>query len=302
MRMRLFIRVTRIAAPLALAAASACAFFFPLAFDNLGETRVRALCHFAFTCCTPIERQLFSNAPHRDEGACVDETLEDQSIGFLLTIDTLAKDAVARGTAVYDGEAAERCSRVQLDAINQCDVDKLVDASGNFDFNRLLFLTDSADPECLALAQRNYVRGQVDDGDECLSSFDCKDFGACVQDPDDVGDVITTAGTCIVPHAEGDDCEDGVGCQPGLQCVNEGAAFTCEQLEPAADGEPCGGDADCESGNCETTIGNGECIFAGGACVDDADCPPDDFCNGDFTDECAPANEVSVEVCDGKDA
>jgi hypothetical protein len=297
------VRMGRIVAPLTLAAASACVFFFPFSHENLGETRVRALCHFAFACCTPIERQLFSNAPHRDEGACIDETLEDQGIGFLLNIDALAKDAVSRGAAVYDGEAAERCTKPQLDAINQCDVEKLVDAAGNFDLTRFVFLTDASDPECVALASRNYVRGQVDDGDECFSSFDCKDFGNCVLDEEDVGEVITTRGSCVVPHAEGDECDDGVACQPGLACVADGdGTLTCEESEPAADGEPCAIDADCESGNCEEVIGNGTCLFGGEPCVDDVDCATEgDVCNGEFVDECAPVDEVSVEVCDGKD-
>lgn len=292
----------RVAAPLALVAvaASACAFFFPLSHDNLGETRVRALCHFAFACCTPIERQLFSNAPHKDEGACVDETLEDQGIGFLLNIDALAKDAVDRGTAVYDAEAAERCSRPLLDAMNQCDVEQLVNASGAFDLNRFLFLTDSDDPECIALAGRNYVRGNVGDGDECFSSFDCEDFGECIPDPDDAGDVITTRGSCIIPHGEGDACDDGVGCQPGLSCVNEGGELTCEEVEPAGDGEACEFDTDCESGNCEDVVGGGTCDLTGLPCVDDDDCPGD-FCNGEVFGECAAAADVSVEICNGPD-
>ena len=292
--------VVRIAPPLALAAASACAFFFPLAHDNLGETRVRAICHFAFACCTPIERSIFFNAPHRDEGACIDETLEDQGTGFLTAIDAQAKDAVARGTAVYDGEAAERCSRAQLDAVNSCDVEKLVDPSGGINFSALIFLADPNDPECVALATRNYVRGQVDNDDECLSSFDCKDFGSCVHDPDE-SDTLTTKGACVAQHAEDDDCSDGVPCQPGLACVGNGEAITCEQIEPAADGEPCSVGTDCESGNCQETIGDGTCIIAGGACVDDQDCPPDDFCNGDFTQECAAAQDVSIEICNGRD-
>jgi hypothetical protein len=295
-------RSAQLAAPLLLAGVSACAFFFPFGYDNLAETRVRAACHFAFTCCTPIERGLFFDAPHRDEGTCVDETLEDESIGFIAVLDQLAKDAVSRGTAVYDADAAERCSRPVLDAVNACDVDQLTNAAGQIDGLRVLFLTDVSDPECTALAGRNYVRGQVGDGDDCESSFDCEDFGECVVDPEERAETLTTKGSCVTPHAEGDECDDGVGCQPGLSCIPDAeGTFTCEQLDPQEDGEPCEDDPDCESGNCATIIGDGACEFSGNPCVDDVDCEPGEFCDGDLTFECAPAEEVSVEICDGLD-
>lgn len=296
-------RTTRVLmAIVAVATVSACAFFFPFGHENLGETRVRAICRFAFACCTPIERQLFANAPFKDEGACVAETLEDQGFGaFVLNIDTLAREAVSRGAAEYDGEAAERCARPQLDAVNTCDVEKLVDSQGQFDFTRFFLLADPGDPECAALASRNYVRGLVDDGDECFSDFDCKDFGLCVDEEGADEDTITTKGECRVPHAEGEECDDGKGCQPGLSCLpdQDAGAVTCQANEPGDEGDDCFVDADCASNVCEESIGGGACLSNGADCVDDVDCPPGDFCNGEFVRTCGAANEISVEVCNG---
>ena len=276
---------------------ASCNFLSPFAPDQLSETRVRALCKVAFGCCTPIERQLFANAPFKDEGACVAESLEDAGLGFLVTIDTQAKDAVDRGAAEFDSEAAERCTRPQQDAVDQCDIEQLVDATGGFDLERLILLTDDSDPECVALAVRNYTRGLVDDGDDCLSDFDCADFGTCVPDPDDVGEVLTTEGTCKALVAEGEDCSEA-GCLPGLQCALEGADLECQEIDLKGDGESCFVDGECESNNCADTIVDGTCID-GTPCVVDEQCGDDDFCFGDEVSECAGAGDVSVEICDG---
>lgn len=281
-----------------LALGASCNLLSPLSPDQLGETRIRAICHLAFGCCTPIERQLFANAPFKDEGACVAESLEDAGLGFLLAIDAEAKDAVDRGAAEIDSEAAERCTQPQLDAVNQCEIDKLVDANGDFDLNRLVFLTDADDPECVALAARNYTRGLVDDGDDCLSDFDCKDFGACVLDPDDV-DVLTTKGTCKALVGEGDDCSDA-GCLPGLVCTaGAGANPECQQIDLKPEGEACFGDGECNSNNCADVIVDGTCFGDGTPCVADEQCVPGDFCAGQSTSECAAAADKTLEICDG---
>ena len=293
-------RIAGACAALAVTAGSACALLFPLNFYALGETRVRAICHVAFACCTPIERQLFANAPFKDEGACVAEGLEDSGFGFILNLDALAKDAVDRGAAEYDAEAAERCSRAQLDAVNACDVEALVDASGNFDLAGLILLTDRDDPECVALASRNYVRGLVDDGDECFSDIDCADFGTCVVEPPDDGEaLLTVAGECLTPHAEGDACDDGAGCQPGLACAPGGDGLECQEIDLLDDGDPCTNDFECASGACEDVIVDGTCLTSGAACVDDDDCGDGDFCVGELSSTCAAADGVSVEICDG---
>src|SRR5688572_1053325 len=157
-----------------LVSGTSCGLFFPFGLDALAETRIGAICHFVYACCTPIERAVFTGAPpFRDEGACKAELAEDASFGAFVTIDQQAKDAVARGAATYDGEAAERCSRGQLEAVNSCNPDAVFNAGGQADFVRLLFLVDPADAECVALAQRSFTIGNVGDGDECFSNIDC---------------------------------------------------------------------------------------------------------------------------------
>ena len=69
--------------------------------DGLGDTRIRAACHFAFACCSPTERSLFDPVDFKDEGTCVDETERQGSILFALA--QQAQDALARttGTVPY---------------------------------------------------------------------------------------------------------------------------------------------------------------------------------------------------------
>ena len=276
----------------------ACGALFPFAVDNLGDTRLRALCHFAFSCCTPVERSLFANAPFKDEGTCVSEASQD-GVGGLFAIDQEAKDAVDRKKATYDADKAEKCSRDSLDAINQCKSDKLFSGTSP-DFDRVLLLVDSKDPVCVALAARDFTTGTVKDGDDCLSSFDCADFGSCVKA--DGNTDITTKGSCKALHKEGADCSDGVQCQPGLACTvpAAGGTPTCATPKPKAEGEDCNGNNDCASGNCAITFDNGLCFDAGTPCTSDADCDATDFCDGAQSEKCGPAITVKIEVCNGQ--
>jgi hypothetical protein len=257
---------------LIVGAAAACGLFAPLGLDALADTRVNALCHMAYACCTPIERALFLNAPpFRDEGACRAELAEDRALAAVYLVDQQAKDAVARKTAEYDAEAAEECSRERLDAANNCDPKPFIGVDGRINFNALLLLVDPQDAECVALAQRAFTRGLQEDGDECFSDVDCADFGTCVKDPDDA-EVITTRGECRTPHARGDDCSDGKGCQPGLACrppEQGGGPPTCQRLVRKRNGESCALNGECDSAVCR---------------------------NG----TCAAAPDFDVEICDGQ--
>jgi hypothetical protein len=275
--------------------ASSCQALFPFSPDNLTETRVRALCHFAYACCTPIEAALYVGflTQYKDEDACVAELLEDDLMASVHAAEQQARDAVSRGAAEYDGEAAEQCSREWLDAVNSCDVDKLT-TSGQVDFSKVFYLVDTADAECSALAQRNFTRGNVKDGDECYSSVDCEDFGSCIVETD--ADVITTEGECSTPGGEGDSCEDVV-CQPGLTC--DGAEPLCEEPRSIDNGQPCEESAECGSGFCDYEQVAGVCFEGGTPCVEDTECDPTDFCEIGFGGVCAAVPDVKVEICDG---
>jgi hypothetical protein len=293
-------RILTLAALAALfTTASSCQALFPFSPENLTETRVRALCHFAYACCTPVEAAVYVGflTQYKDEGACVAELLEDDLLASVHAVDQQARDAVARGAAEYDGEAAEECSRELLDAVNSCDVDALT-TGGQVDFSKIFYLVDTEDEECSALAQRNFARGNVEDGDECHSSVDCEEFGSCVVETDP--DVITTEGECVTPGGEGDPCND-VGCQPGLQCVYDGEP-TCEDVPRLADGEGCEDNAECDSGFCDFEQSSGNCVDAGTPCLEDADCDVNagDFCVTGFGGQCGAVPKIKVEICDGE--
>ena len=84
---------------------------------NYTNTILNALCHFEFDCCTPAERAAFlpfSAASNKER--CFEE-LNDTAGGFM----NVAAEAVDRGTATYDAEAAERCTAELRTASDQCD-------------------------------------------------------------------------------------------------------------------------------------------------------------------------------------
>jgi hypothetical protein len=283
---------------------SSCGLFFPFGLDALADTRIGAICRFAYNCCTPAERAVFLNSPpFKDEGACRAEAAEDRNFGGgFYTQDLIAKDAVARGAAEYDGEAAERCSRAQLEAMNACDPEAVFNSAGQIDFVKFSFLVDPTDAECFALAQRSFARGLVDDGDECFSDIDCADFGVCVPEEGNE-DTLTTAGECLKPHEDGDECIDARPCAPGLLCQQPegGGTPVCSEPVLKDDGEDCFQNAECESGLCEQNE-SGTCFIGQTPCVDDTDCvDAGDFCNIDFNSVCAPAPDVTLDMCNGPD-
>ena len=223
---------------------------------NYTNTILNALCHFEYDCCTPTERATFlpfSAASSKDR--CLEE-LNDSVGGFM----NVPAEAVDRGTATYDAEAAERCTADLRTASEQCDAAAFVSPSGGFSFNSIVFLVAPNDAECQALANRGFTRGTVKDGDDCINDVECADFGDCVvEDEED----FAIAGKCKAQLAEGDDCAEGI-CQPGLFCGADG----CEAVKLADDGDACIDDFDCE----------GICNFAPGECA---------------------AVKITVDVCDG---
>lgn len=290
------------AAPLGVAALASCSFLFPFSLDSFSDTRVQAFCHFAYACCTPLERSVFMGAEtaFKDEGACVAE-IQEEFVGFFGRADAdRARDSIARGAAEFDAEAAERCSRASLEAANACDPTPFFKPSGEIDDEELVLLVDSEDPECVELARRAFTIGKLEDGDECDSDIDCADFGICAQEFGD--DTLTTKGTCHATLKKGAGCLNANRfCGPGLFCTaNADGGATCEEPDLKANGEACGSDFECESGACEI-VETGACINSGLPCVVDEDCDVAnfDFCQHTAQGECTAPADLEIEVCDG---
>lgn len=116
---------------------------------------------------------------------------------------------------------------------------------------------------------------------------------------DDNEVLISLAGKCLAAAGEGEDCAER-GCLSGLSCQVGAGGATCEAVVLLDDGEACNDDSECKSDTCIEVIENGACFDTDVACTSDDDCANDDFCDGDFTDVCGGADDVVVEICDGK--
>lgn len=227
---------------------------------NLTRTFVANACHVAYDCCTAVERTALSTLRYADKASCMEEF--DALFGGALDA---ATEAVDRGTATFDAEAAQACTTKQQAAIDRCEGGAaFVGADGTLSLAAAGFAIDATDPECAALLPRGFTRGAVDDGDDCVSRFECADFGECIID-DDNGAKITRSGTCRASAGKGDDCSDRP-CLPGLVCVSG----SCDEApEPLGDGEPCVADAQCESGLCNEQGDASVCVTPD---IDDAIC------------------------------
>src|SRR5690349_18698763 len=88
--------------------AASCNFFLPFNADQACETQVRALCHFAYSCCNATERDVlggFGVGGFRSEGECVNELIENggAECGNALEV----QDAISQGRFEYDGALAQ---------------------------------------------------------------------------------------------------------------------------------------------------------------------------------------------------
>ena len=237
-----------------------------------------------------------------DEASCVEE-LNDKVGG----LSAVAADAVDRGTATYDAEAAERCTGDRAAAINSCDSQAFAGPTG-LSLTRLVFLVDESDAECFALAGRFFTRGTVKDGGDCTADVDCADFGSCVFGDD----AFSGAGTCRARTNEGGSCSDDnfIGCAPGLACDSESK---CATPQLSDDGDLCVVGSTCKSGFCKSQsaceVGGDSCDFDGdcpnvcvdGLCSDGFSCTVDDECFGSrcVIDGSCATLDITIDVCDG---
>jgi hypothetical protein len=159
---------------------SSCIWFFaPTSLDGFVEALIRADCHFAFACCTPPERASFFPLNFKDEGACVEESLEQGSAAN--SVVDRAKAVIAAGKGEFQQDRADECLKPLLDAKNQCD-------------SQAVLAPEPQDPVCAAEAARGFVKGNVDDGDDCDDDIECADFGFCDRVTDAEEDTLTGRG------------------------------------------------------------------------------------------------------------
>jgi len=260
---------------------------FPFAPDQTAETLLRANCKFAFNCCLAAERNQvgIGISSARDEATCIEQGLEVGGDETLLGQRVQA--AIAAGNAEHNAALAEKCLKPLVDAANSCDAQA--------------FLRPAADAECARAAERGFATGKVGDGDDCTDDIECADEGRCIRNEADEGEVvISLAGKCAAGAAEGKDCSENFLCQAGLQCQFAADGATCEKIVLLDDGESCFDGSDCESGVCIEVQEAGFCFETDEPCNDDEDCGDDDFCDSDFNEVCGAADDVKVEICDGK--
>jgi hypothetical protein len=279
-------------APLAVFLLASCAWFFaPTSLDGLAEAQIRASCHFAFACCSAPEREAFDQNDFKDEGTCVDESLQSQNTEN--TTLARAKAVVAAGKGTFDDKRAAECEQPVIDAENKCDAATVLGGK------------PIADGLCSFDADRGYVKGTVADGQKCNDDIECADYGTCDRSGTDPN-TVTTAGKCKAAKANGDVCidpntQEQFDCQPGLSCATDPQTgkSTCQPIALEAAGQPCFSGAECKDGFCikKQVL---QCEFSGNPCTKDADCTdfPGEKCQPQDSSVCSKTGPT-VDVCKG---
>lgn len=262
---------------------------FPSALAN-------AYCHFAYHCCTPIERQTFpqgfsnlaTTLDFDSEGDC-DSKYGEQLQASAQTYQASVKDK----RITWNSTAAQACLNALNNAANSCSAQAFAVALSG----------DPNNPGTPAACDTTqFITGDVASGGACTIDQDCSGQGStCKPAPQNPPPtVITTGGTCAVLPPTGQPCANGQ-CATGNCCDNTN---TCVQY--VATGSTCGGFF-CASGmTCDPTIdycgGNGTCtqkIANGQPCFnnDPLSCQSDN-CNAG---NCAAVQgqQVSYNICTG---
>lgn len=279
--------------------ATSCNLLFAYAPDQICESQVRAVCHFAYACCDATERTVFANGidQFRNEGECIQELLEEG--GGNCANAFIVQEATQQARFTYDTALAEQCTKPGLDALNNCQV-------GALDASQLETPEACEDIDGVA-----FGTGLVKNGDPCFASFECADAGSVCDppvDPDEDDDIIlvTAVGTCRSPAKLDEDCteldsdEEGSNglCDPGTFCDGE----VCVAL--FAVDEDCFADAQCETEFCNALDGNqcNELLDDGDDCLESNDCKSE-LCAPDPDDEavfiCTAQPTLQVEACNG---
>jgi hypothetical protein len=209
------------------------------------------------------------------------------------------------------------------DNINACLLEYMVGEEGCFPFVTEIW------PKCRA----PMFKGNQEEGEECLESFECVEDSYCSGDRvcrSFAGEhescaavpcaaayycgfdasINETGEICLPLKGAGEECADVYECAKGLACVQgEENGNICSALKEI--GSSCDGDEICQSQNCLFgTCGDGTlcssdascagtCSESGGACVEDADCGGTCSTNGGICvgDEDCGRCEISQAGC-----
>ena len=324
-------------APLAIAlmAMPACNLICPYNADQLFESQVRAECHFYFACCTAGEADVLREqgrfpdlSNFRDEGACVQERLEEGNSFLNEGLGRAITQAESAGRFRYDYALAEECFRGGIDAMNNCDADFVLGDAGPVEANEKCqripgegLVGDNKpcffDFECSIPGSQCLPPVVLENVDDCGIDDDCRSDercieGFCIFQPENTE--IHDEKVCIAPIIEGDNCTRDPDfplldpfCELGTFCLitEQGEDPTCEF--PFFEGDECfnQGQQECEAGTfCETdNNGDSTCEFLkgeGADCNASSECEPGLIC--DFTRDdpsCEAAPPVDVFICDG---
>jgi hypothetical protein len=285
--------------------ASSCNFLTPFAGDQLGETVVKARCHFIHACCAagewdnPALGQFSDLTGYRSESECVQEEVEEGTNSWFGIPGSAIRQAEQAGRFSFDNNQAALCLQPFVDAANKCDADAVIGDAG-----------EPLDP-VLCDFSAPPGDGKVKDEDPCYFAWECATKGSqCVRPVDlldidnvpeiDSGDTVTIqeAGVCVPPVAIDDDCEPDPdvpnftpSCEPGSRCLPDRNDLVCTELK--TEGDNCDDSFECEPGlYCDR-----ECTALkpdGDNCDDGFECE-----SGQCIDRDCGSNPVDVLICNG---
>lgn len=174
---------------------TSCSLLFPPGTPvDFCVEQAAAFCDLQFNCCTAAERQadplgVFNGAAIRrrapsDAGECLGVMTDI----CYATIDA-QNESLAEERIEFDPEEADSCIADLREAVDACDPEAFFEAQGTY----LASLIDSGQPGILGDGCDNAIEGNVDEGDECFATYECKK-GGCF--PTGVGGDITSEGEC----------------------------------------------------------------------------------------------------------
>lgn len=169
--------------------------------------QARLYCELQFRCCTAIERKdsllglqrsaaTFRAAPST-EGECTDVMAEVCRAAAAQQDESLTEERIE-----FDVDEAVDCLDDLSEAVADCDAGDFFDADGTY----LLQMLQNGQPGILGDSCDGAIDGDVDDGDTCFASYECKS-NACVVTADE--NEVTAEGECVAGGGEPQNPFDG---------------------------------------------------------------------------------------------
>jgi hypothetical protein len=300
--------------PLLLCAMVAVGCGTPSDVNGFPAAYAAALCHFAYHCCTPTDRAVFSGGLSTyttqlgfdDEAGCVQKLGNAEEVYFQ-PHQASAKDK----RLVWDNAAAQACLNALADAAKRCDPQVYQNAlSGDPNTPTVPRVCPSPGgfPDHVPM-----VTGLVGSGGVCTMVDDCAGSGSfCTPVIPDAGVLIQSGGTCVDLPTAGKPCL-GSQCAPATSCCST-TRNVCNGYVPRGatctgpnDFVPCGEPPCAPTDFCGWTGNANTCqakLGGGQPCgVDMAGRPINQSCvsdNCDANNTCRdPGNGQSIAVCRG---